>query len=1103
MKLKHFILFTFLLLLLNGMFPVSGVEGDFKINILTVEQMSQPLGIDVVKPDFSWKLESKTNGEEQGAWQIIVSSVQNEKKTVWDSGKVKSNQQTFVAYRGPALAPKTMYQVELFVWNGDDTKMAKSSTAFSTGIYPTKVDPKPWKGKWIGYQADAKKEAVLPLKKAAWINYASDASVPPGKAVYRFTFEVSDPAKIARAEAAFTGDNSFRFFVNGDMYVTGSGYNTALRKNILPLLKKGKNVFAAEIDNAGDSNNPAGLIGVISLEGKDGKVTNYLTDTSWKCINKTDPAFFDADFNDTNWGKAFKVADCDAKPWGEINISSVDGTILPARYLSKAVNLQKKDIVRATVYLVGLGYYELFLNGERVGDHRLDPILTEFKKRVAYNTYDITKMLRECRDNEFTNISVVLGNGRYFPPRQSGKLNLEAYGFPKLLFQMEIEYADGSKQVVVSDESWNVSDGGPIRANNDYDGEIFDARLAEPAKGIVRNSYMEKALNGVVYTVKTNEKAQLTIAPKGKIEAQMMEPMRKSMEITPKTITEIRPGVFIYDFGQNFVGYTRLKVKGSSGTTVKMRFAETLQTEGPEKGMLYVANLRAAKCQDQYILNGAANGEVYEPRFSYHGFRFAELIGYPGKPNLKTLTGCVVSTDVKLVGQFECSNPTITQFVKNVEWGTRGNYLSMPTDCPQRDERQGWQGDRAEESKGEMFLFNNITLYRKWMQDIEDTQRPDGNVSDVAPAYWELYGTNVTWPTAQTLVPESLYLMYGDKKTIVNHYDSRKKWLAHLTTFVKSDGTIDKDNYGDWCVPPESQELIHSKDPARRTDKGLLATSYMIHNLNLAEKYANMIGKKDDAKAFRAQADKMTIDFNKVFYRPQEGKYDNGTQTSSILPLAFGIVPKGEKEKVFQTLVNNIEKTTKGHIGTGLIGGQWINRVLTENGRGDLAWGFATETTYPSWGYMLSKGATTVWELWNGDTADPAMNSGNHVMLVGDLIIWLFEDLAGIKADEKEPGFKQVIMRPRLIGNLSSVRASYDSVRGRIGSDWKIDSNKNFIWTIQIPVNSTALVSIPTSDANSIICKDIDMKLVKKNLVDGRTEFTVGSGIYHFTAPLK
>lgn len=1072
---------------------ISAQASDFSMGTPTVEMMTAPQGIDILTPSFGWKLYSKTNGEKQSAYQIRVWKAEG--KEVWNSGKTVSDRQTFIRYAGQTLEPGTSYKFEVTVWNGSGQKSAKAESSFSTGLWPTAADPQPWKGKWIGLESQQSAEQkLIAAEKASWIAFTGGLQLPVGRSCYRFAFE-ANPADLTEAGLAFTGDNSCKVYLNGEEVFSQGDFKKIRYFEVLARLKKGRNVVAVEANNTGEGPNPGGIIGGIILKKNGTIVAEYYTSEQWKANSRSESSYFAPNFNDSDWKNAVVVARYGQGPWGALSVTTVDTKSLPARYLSRNVELKGKKIKRACVYLVGLGYYELFLNENKVGDHVLDPVLTEFEKRVASNCYDVTDQLQQTgRD---LNISVVLGSGRYFPPRDA-QPKMKGYGWPKLLFQLEVEYSDGTKQLVISDENWKISDAGPIQANNDYDGEIYDASRAQygmPIKG----AFYEKLPNGPFYSVITDKPVQIVAAPEGKPVAQMMEPMRITGEIKPISLKEVRPGIWVYDFGQNFVGWCRLNVKGEKGTAVQMRFAELINKNGAEAGMLYTANLRSAKCRDIYYLAGSPKGETYSPRFTYHGFRYVELTGYPGKPDLDTLTGCVVGTDLKITGSFECSNSTVTRFVKNIEWGTRGNYLSIPTDCPQRDERQGWQGDRAAESKGEMFLFNNITLYRKWMQDIEDTQRADGNVSDVAPSYWKLYGSNVTWPSAQSIVPWSLYLMFGDDTAIRKHYASRKKWLAHLAGFIKPNGTIDKDNYGDWCVPPEEQHLIHSKDPARKTNKGLLATSYYIYNLRLAQKFAEILGITKDAEEFKKNADKMTADFNKVFYNAKEGKYDNGTQTSSVLPLAFDLVPDKEKPRVLQTLVRNINEITKGHVGTGLIGAQWLNRTLTAYGRGDLSWGFATTVKFPSWGYMLENGATTVWELWNGDTADPAMNSGNHVMLVGDLAIWLFEDLAAIKADETNPGFKNIIMKPHLVGDLTMVNAKYESVRGPISSSWTLDpKSRTFDWKVQIPVNSTAKLYIPAKDLQSVKIKNFTTE--KKIFRDNRVEIELPSGSWSITS---
>ena len=516
-----------------------------------------------------------------------------------------------------------------------------------------------------------------------------------------------------------------------------------------------------------------------------------------------------------------------------------------------------------------------------------------------------------------------------------------------------------------------------------------------------------------------------------------------------------------------------------------LRHAETLKPDGS----LYMANLRGAEVTDTYTLKGDGV-ETWAPRFTSHGFRFVEVTGFPSTPDLNSLEGRVVNDDLPTAGNFLCSNDLINRIYTNIVWGTRGNYRSIPTDCPQRDERQGWLGDRSEECKGESYLFDIAPLYAKWRQDMEDAQRPNGVIPDVAPAYWPIYSDNVTWPSSAIIIPSALERQFGDTASIGKNYDGAKLWMNHMLTYA-SENIISKDNYGDWCVPPEEAHLIHSKDPARQTDKALLATSYYYYDLCLMEKYAKQLGKTDDATRWGKLAEDFKTAFNNKFLDRKKGQYSNGTQTSCVLPLAFGLVPDDMKEKIFAKLVANITDVTKGHIGTGLIGGQYLNRVLSDNGRADLCYTIASQKDYPSWGYMVEQGATTIWELWNGNTADPTMNSGNHVMLIGDLVVWFYEYLGGIAP--ASPGFKTIVMKPVPVGDLTFVKATHNSPYGLIASEWYRDGNK-FDWQIEIPANATATVYVPAAKLENVKVQDA----TPVRFENGRAIFELGSGKYHF-----
>jgi alpha-L-rhamnosidase len=764
-----------------------------------------------------------------------------------------------------------------------------------------------------------------------------------------------------------------------------------------------------------------------------------------------------------------------AFPWDSV----VMHARLSARYFRKNFEAPRK-VRKATAYICGLGLYELYINGQKIGDQVLAPAPTDYDKSVLYNTFDVTKQLKEGTNA----VATVLGNGRYFPMRQNYKpQKWHTFGFPKMLLQLEIEYTDGTKQMVVSDETWKATADGPIRTNNEYDGEEYDAMKEMP-------NWNYPAFDDSKWL-----KAELVKAPGGKVVAQMNENMKVMETIKPRSIKELKPGVFIMDMGQNFAGWVTMKVKGNKGDKVVLNYAESLQPTGD----LYIANLRDAKVTDVYTSNGLGE-EAWHPTFVFHGFRYVRIEGYPGKPKVNDFEGKVVYDDMQTTGTFETSNNIINQIHKNAYWGIRSNYKGMPIDCPQRNERQPWLGDRATGAYGESFIFDNSKLYAKWLDDIEQSQTAEGSIPDVAPSFWYYYKDNVTWPGTYLMIANMLYNQYGDKQPIIKHYASMKKWMNYMKGKYMTNYIVTKDSYGDWCVPPESPELIHSKDSSRITDPKLLATATCYHMLQLMQGFAKLTGKDSDAKEFAELSNKIKEAFNNKFYNKAKKEYSNNTVTANILPLAFNMVPKNANEDVFKNIVEKITVENQGHISTGVIGTQWLMRWLTYYGRGDIAYKLASNTTYPSWGYMVENGATTIWELWNGNTADPKMNSQNHVMLLGDLIVWMYENVGGIKA--KEPGFKVIEMKPSFVDGLTYANASYRSMHGLIKSDWKKDG-KQLTWKITVPANTKAIVYVPAPSVNNVTEGGKDASTangVKFMKMDGeRAVFEVGSGDYSFT----
>ena len=754
-------------------------------------------------------------------------------------------------------------------------------------------------------------------------------------------------------------------------------------------------------------------------------------------------------------------------------------SILSARMLRHEFILAKK-IKSAAAFVSGLGLFELYLNGQKIGDQVLAPALTQYNARAFYLTFDVTKYLQSDKNV----VGAILGNGRFFAPR-TGKDQVRSFGFPKLICQIEIQFVDGTTQTILSDESWKLSTNGPIRKNNEYDGEYYDARQE-------LKDWSKSGFDDSVW-----QNAELVGKPGEKLVAQPNECMKIMDQITPVSVKEATPGKFIFDMGQNMVGWVELQVKGNKGDKIALRFAETLK----EDGTLFLDNIRSAEVTDTYILKGDGE-EKWEPRFTYHGFRFVEMTGFPGTPTLNSIKGKVIHDAMEETGSFKCSNQLINSIYKNAYWGIRGNYRSMPTDCPQRDERQGWLGDRSAECTGESFLFNLTNLYNKWVTDMSDAQIANGSLPDIAPAYWPTYSDNTTWPGTFIFASDMLYSQYGDRRTIETHYPEMQKWISHMSQFLNED-IMPKDTYGDWCVPPEDLKLINTGDPLRVTSGAYIGTAYFIFELKMMQKFAYLLGKEADAAGYGKTAEAMKIAFNKKFLNYAEGKYSNNTCTANILALAFDLVPPEFKEKTVNNLLAKMLGENATHIGNGLIGGQWLMRTLTSTSHADVAYALASQNTYPSWGYMVGKGATTIWELWNGDHGDPGMNSGNHVMLLGDLIIWYYESLAGIKSDPEIPGFRHILMHPTVTGDLTFVDASYKSIMGTIKSSWKLSSGE-FDWKITIPANSTATVYVPTVNKEEVMegghlaANSEGVRFVRWE--DQVAVFEVNSGSYSFSS---
>ncbi len=760
----------------------------------------------------------------------------------------------------------------------------------------------------------------------------------------------------------------------------------------------------------------------------------------------------------------------EGKSHGEsVSSDPVHGTTkMPYGYLLRKEFSIEKDIAQARVYVTGLGYYELRLNENKVGGSVLDPGWTDYKKRILYSTYDVSKYLKKGGNT----IGIMLGNGRY----------IEAYGYgpPKTILQLNIEFADGDSKSIVTDGTWKSAPG-PILSNDICNGETYDARLEG------------SGWDAANYDDSDWDAATIADEPGGKLVSQAsFPPIKVTKIIQPIEITNPSPNVYVYDFGQNFTGWVKLCVSGPRGTRINLRYTELLH----EDGMVNVIPNRGAKATDIYILKGEGQ-EVYEPRFTYHGFRYVEVTGFSGTAMLESIEGRVVHSAVEPTGGFICSNSLINSIHKNVLWGQLSNLMSIPTDCPQRDERMGWLGDAQLVAEEAIYNFDMAGFYTKWLQDISDSQAEDGSVPDVVPPYWSKYPADPAWGTACVVIPWYLYQYYGDRRILEKCYSGIKKWVDFLSSKAVNH-ILSYGKYGDWCSPAHIKPVD--------TPIELTSAWYYYHDTLILSRIAGILGKSAEVKRYSQLSCKIKEAFNKKFLK--DDRYATGSQTCNVLPLFLDMVPEDKKKVVLKNLVNDIAVEHGGHLNTGIIGTGYILDVLTKYGRVDLAYKLATQTTYPSWGYMLREGATTLWERWEY-LADGGMNSHNHIMF-GSIDAWFYKVLAGINIGPAGPGFRGIIIKPYVVGDLNYVSASIKTIRGMISSNWR-KSGHSLALNITLPVNTEARVSVPKMKLDNVKIKESGKILWKNGSylegiagITGASEdeeyvtFQVGSGSYSF-----
>jgi len=804
---------------------------------------------------------------------------------------------------------------------------------------------------------------------------------------------------------------------------------------------------------------------------QDDAVSPYSAPSWWE-MGLLDPA----DWGDTAWIGLDTMSD---DPPGDPDLPG----LVPSPYLRRTFTLTK-PVRRARLYATARGLYEARLNGQRVGDALLAPGWTDYTTRIQYQTYDVTTLLRDGENA----LGAILGTGWY-----AGYLGFAGqYGLygtrPQLLARLHIEYDDGATETIVSDGAWRAATG-PILYSDFLMGESYDARADLPrwdAPGYDDAAWTAAAV------------ADRDATP---LVADRAEPVRVAQELKPVAITRLDDGAFIVDMGQNMVGWVRLRVAGAAETRVRLRFAEMLDAGGA----LYTENLRTARQTDTYILKGDGE-EIFEPRFTVHGFRYVEVTGYPGDLTPDAIMGRVVGSDTPAVGTFECSSALVNQLQRNIEWGQRGNFLSVPTDCPQRDERLGWMGDAQIFARTASCNADVAAFFTKWLADVADAQAPAGAFPDIAPLL-ALRGTDLShgapaWGDAGVIVPWTLYQVYGDTRILTQYYEGMARWLAYLEAanpdylWRHARGN----DFGDWLA-------LDGDDPSKafgsRTPKDLLATAYYAYDARLMSRVARALGRAEDAARYGALFDTIKAAFRRA-YVSDDGRVAGATQTGYVLALHMDLLPGDLRAAAADRLVETI-RDRGWRLTTGFVGVGYLLPVLTETGHADVAYRLLLNETYPSWGYSIRQGATTIWERWDGWTAeggfeDPGMNSFNHYSL-GSVGEWLYRYVAGIDVDPARPGYDHILIRPCPGGGFTHARATYDSIRGRIVSAWRVEDGA-FSLHVTIPANTTATVYLPTSNIAAVTEAGAPARGVEGvealRVEAGRVVLVVGSGAYDF-----
>ncbi len=1098
---------------------------------LKCEYLTDPPVIDTPKPRLSWVPQSVARGQRQTAYRVLVASseakLREDLGDKWDSGRVASDRSIHVVYDGKPLNSWEVcyWKVQLWGKQGRPSEWSKPAE-FGMGLLSEKdgrclwiamgdLGPPPYVPGRIGRAIKlnghnqsvrmAPRPGLKPKEQitiSAWIKPTEIGD--QWREIYR-----KDDGD-ARQLLAIGRDGSFHglwcgFGIGGEYVERGA--------ELAPerLLDGEWHLVAATFDGAairlyadGKQIGSSEVEGQLDTEGRWGAEIGSLAGRG---------EFFAGAIDDVRiYGRAISAKEMESLAAAEAGavseglvahwnfddnttdaVSGEAGTPVgtetaPAPRFRKEFEIDK-EVRRARVLLSGLGYYELYINGRRVGDRVLDPVTSayyndqpyELSTRVYYTAYDVTEYLRPGRNA----VGVWLGNGWYSavsPPE-----GRKPYGTrPQVLLQMNVELADGRQMSVASYQDWKTS-GGPVLENDICRGEVYDARLETP--GWTQAEFDDSAWHEV----------RVTHPPSNRLVAQNIPAAKVLKTFKPVKIHEPDPGVYVFDFGQNMSGWTKLRVQGSRGTEVRLRYSPCIDDDG----RLDTRPNRGASQTDTYILKGGGP-EQWEPRFTLHGFRYVEVTGLPKKPTAESLEARFVRNDIELAGEFACSNPLLNQIHHNALWTFLCSLQGIPQDAAERDERVAWLGDTGFVWEDYIYNIDMAAFTAKWLWDIRDTQRTTGELAVTAPKWrrsgqvGRRYSPYPCWISTYPLLTWFAYEYYGDTRVLADHYDGLKKMLAYKAQHAP--GHIFTHGLGDHMEP---QAGGVSRFAPTQTSPLLTSTAYYYYDVLLTARIAEILGHKQDARHYFKLADEIKAAFNEEFFDASAGYYGTGTQTANALALSFDMVPESRREAVVKHLAHDVAVTHNGHLSTGIIGTDALEQTMARHGLAELMYGIATQTTPPSWGYQVRQGATTVWETWEGEP-----HHCRNMKMLGSSEIFFYRDLAGIAP--AAPSFRKIAIRPYVVGDLKWVKASHNTIRGRVAVHWR-KGGDSLTMDVTIPANTTATVSVPTlglkdvtiAESGRTVWKDGEYIDGAEGVAAGRREddyvtFDVGSGVYSF-----